>query len=259
MLTDFLRNEYRSIKEFALSSYAQTKEEIGGNVIAEPCHGHDCSERLSDAFIGYIPVSDRTTDKNCIGILCDYHRLVQGNHTKLKNLSAMNELIHQHRLLYNYSIPLESDLVLHLRLGDVARKSKGCIFDLNRCMHMHNRLYMYPISCYSFVNPKLPPPPMRMVIVSSNNHGHSDYTYVYRGAVVDYFIANGYDVAERSTGTTDEDITFMAYAKYFVSGGGGFSALGLNLARINGASTFDIPKICQRKNMKFNMTMLHTN
>jgi hypothetical protein len=84
-----------------------------------------------------------------------------------------------------------------------------------------------------------------LVIVSSNNHGHSDYTYVYRGAVVDYFIASGYDVVERSTGNTDEDITFMAYAKYFVSAGGGFSALGLNLARINGASTFDIPKMCK--------------
>ncbi len=122
----------------------------------------------------------------------------------------MNELIHQHRLLYNYSIPLEGDVEVRLRLGDVARKAKGCIFDLNRCIFMHKRPYMYPISCYSLVNSKLPPPPRRLVTVSSNNHGHSDYTYVYRGAVADYFIASGYDVVQRSTGSTD--ITFMSYA-----------------------------------------------
>ena len=59
---------------------------------------------------------------------------------------------------------------------------------------------------------------------------------LYLDVVRDFFYRNGIEVSYRIGGTPDDDIIFMARAKYFVQSGGGYSAMAAEMCRRMGGT-----------------------
>ena len=187
--------------------------------------------KYSDKYFG--PTKYKL-DFTCGDIMCDYFKAIH----RLKRPTSGEQYKPDFDVLFNviklhqkgHIIPKDSDIVMHLRLGDVANskcwEGIGCHFEFSK-------------KCYEHMH--VPPPPGHIVVVSSNkhlsaNHRESDE---YKNKVVNFLRNKGYSVTDRHDHTEEEDVIFMFNAKQFIPGGGGFSDLVKQMAKKNGAKIIE--------------------
>ena len=126
--------------------------------------------------------------------------------------------------------PPSDAVVVHLRVGDVWELPK----------YNGNDEYQVPLSFYeqhlhSF------PAEARLVVLVAGSHMYYD-SYVYSSAYIDrvraLFEASGYEVRLRAGNLPDDDVVFMARARYFMQSAGGFSYLIAQISKRMGGRVF---------------------
>jgi len=159
--------------------------------------------------------------------------------------------------------PPNNVVVLHLRLGDglCAKQDPDCRRwgNQNRdqepdCWNDDRDCWVhptYPFTRYAYSKSyyvgiaKALDPSQRIVILSSAGHwtrtkdprnGSSQVDALYRDNVVSFFQSHGFDVEIRSPRSPDDDFTYACFARTFIQGGGGFSALIAKVARAMGST-----------------------
>lgn len=198
------------------------------------------NNRMSDKIIYsdkyFPPYTPHKLDFTCGDITCDYfkaiHRLqrpISGEQYK-PDFDVLFNVIKLHQK--GHIIPMDSDIVMHLRLGDVANskcwEGIGCHFEFSKKCYEHMHIH---------------PPPGHIVVVSSNKHlagknAHRE-SDEYKNKVVNFLRNKGYSVTDRHDHTEEEDVIFMFNAKQFIPGGGGFSDLVKQMAKKNGAKIIE--------------------
>jgi len=188
--------------------------------------------KYSDRY--FPPYTPHKLDFTCGDIMCDYFKAIH----RLKRPTSGEQYKPDFDVLFNviklhqkdHIIPKDSDIVMHLRLGDVANskcwEGIGCHFEFSKKCYEHMHIH---------------PPPGHIVVVSSNkhlsaNHRESDE---YKNKVVNFLRNKGYSVTDRHDHTEEEDVIFMFNAKQFIPGGGGFSDLVKQMAKKNGAKIIE--------------------
>jgi hypothetical protein len=129
--------------------------------------------------------------------------------------------------------PSDNDLVVHIRLGDVARLSGSEMWENGVRVGKAMQEYVRPRAYYEHLT--LPPPSAvsTVILVGSDIHrSHGDFlnqteqlqnSASYKNILREWFESKGYAVQEYHNRLPDEDFVQMATAKMFVFGGGGFS------------------------------------
>jgi len=130
--------------------------------------------------------------------------------------------------------PSKNDLVVHIRLGDVAKSSGHEMWESGARIGLAMHEYVRPRSYYEHLALPAQSSVSSVVLISSDIHKNDgDYLHntttesrngaLYRAIVQEWFESKGYTVQERYNRLPDEDFVYMATAKMFVLGGGGFS------------------------------------
>jgi hypothetical protein len=157
-------------------------------------------------------------------------------------------------------IPSSDTVVVHVRLSDVLTRD-NC-WDLPPCRYKGLRgLYAYPISWYDTVvqeirnvNTTLGVGVLKVVVVGYAHHYESfpkskiilqkiriRRSNEYRTRLVEYFKDHGFNASARPEHLPDDDFLYMTKAKFFVSGGGGFSGMIAEICRSQGGQVFSVP------------------
>jgi hypothetical protein len=178
-----------------------------------------------------------------------YNPRGQAHHWAMYPDSIASEYMHTTRLNEDYKtltrivrdrgtvgggVPGRNTFVIHVRTGDVLDSSPASgNFDgniqhaLERGVSNAHGVYVKPLSYYDEYLPQIPSSFTHIALVSGApwNHGNNDWPHstAYINGVRDYLRSKGYSVELILARTADEDIIYMAHARYFLSTGGGFS------------------------------------
>ena len=147
-------------------------------------------------------------------------------------------------------IPSSDTVVVHVRLSDVLTRD-NC-WELPPCRFKSLGLYVYPISWYDTVvqeirniNTTLGGNAFKVVVVGYAHHYGSILrirrSNEYRTRLVEYFKDHGFNASARPEHLPDDDFLYMTKAKFFVSGGGGFSGMIAEICRSHGGQVFSVP------------------
>jgi len=166
------------------------------------------------------------------------------------NISTMYNKIIKPKLLTNID---EKAAVLHVRSGDVMgwclyRPCKSCWNCIGSKKREWWRKKVLPKSYYEKMIQRLKKHDINSIIIVLSTY-HTmvklNLEQVYKLSMTyithlkDFLTGHGYKVRYRiDCGTPDEDLIFMASHKYFIQGGGGFSAIVSELVRLNGGHVF---------------------
>lgn len=149
----------------------------------------------------------RTTDSKRFDILCSIARN-RGRQAK--------------------DLPGPFDVVVHLRLGDVADRSRQTAASLWQRGSGSPGYYVKGAEYYEKITKGLPKNATNIYLVGWNHHGSSGNHVTsnrYREYVLRFFESKGYNVVSRWENSPDDDFIFMVHAATFVYGGGGFSRI----------------------------------
>ena len=149
-------------------------------------------------------------------------------------------------------IPSSDTVVVHVRLSDVLTRD-NC-WELPPCRFKSLRgIYAYPISWYDAVvqeirnvNTTLGGGVFKVVVVGYSHHYHGSIHRIrrsneYRTRLVEYFKDHGFKASARPEHLPDDDFLYMTKARFFVSGGGGFSGMIAEICRSHGGQVFSVP------------------
>ena len=136
-----------------------------------------------------------------------------------------------------------------MRLSDVLTRD-NC-WELPPCRFKSLRgIYAYPISWYDTVvqeirnvNTTLGGGVFKVVVVGYAHHYHGSIHRIrrsneYRTRLVEYFKDHGFKASARPEHLPDDDFLYMTKARFFVSGGGGFSGMIAEICRSHGGQVF---------------------
>lgn len=137
------------------------------------------------------------------------------------------------RALKASKTPSGKDLVVHLRLGDVAKYSGTEMWETGVRVGKAMQEYVRPRAYYEHLALPSPSAVSTVILVGSDIHrSHGDFlnqteqslnSASYKTILREWFESKGYTVQEFRNRLPDEDFVQMATAKMFVFGGGGFS------------------------------------
>lgn len=161
----------------------------------------------------------RTTDSKRFDLLCSIAQ-IRGRQTS--------------------DLPGPQDVVIHLRLGDVADRSRLDAESLWQRGSGAPGHYVKSMSYYEQLANGLPQNTSNVYLVGWNHHGvggSHETSNRYRDHVLNFFTRKGFHVASRWEKSPDDDSIFMVHAATFIYGGGGFSRLvGECVRRFNGTT-----------------------
>jgi hypothetical protein len=164
----------------------------------------------------------RTTDSKRFDILCS---IARSRGRKAKDL------------------PGPHDVVVHLRLGDVADRSRQTAASLWQRGSGSPGYYIKGAAYYDKIAMDLHKNVSKVFLVGWNHHGsygNHETSNRYRDYVLNFFESKGYKVVSRWENSPDDDFIFMVHAATFVYGGGGFSRIiGECVRRFN--ATLPVP------------------
>ena len=151
-------------------------------------------------------------------------------------------------------LPPTDAVVVHARVGDVldlagvtaqtgdyhTLTAQEALDGSGSDMLLH---YTYPLSYYKGIIPKLPQHVRTCYIVAgtqyTSDHGWPLST-AYVNGLRDLFDAEGFAVRVMAGFPPDDDVIFMAHAKHFIRGGGGYSGVVAGLvAQLGGTVHWD--------------------
>ena len=126
--------------------------------------------------------------------------------------------------------PLEEELVVHLRVGEVLNHSKYSVdefLEKERNFEINSPInYVKPLSYYQkIIDNHKELLPKKIKIFSGGCFCDSKLkSYEYTKKIKQFFIDNGFEIIEsNSFNNPDDDFVYMARSKHFIQSGGGFS------------------------------------
>ena len=147
---------------------------------------------------------------------------------KINDLDVLTQATKEFQTMHNMEVPCDTDIVLHLRLGDVIERSAYSVEEHLRkeCPSLGNYFYVKPYS-YFDKEFKLVDPNKRVVIMYGGAFPEfgSSKSEAYVEKITDYLGNKGYKSYVRKGTGADEDFVFGAHAKHIVTTGGGYSKL----------------------------------
>lgn len=162
-------------------------------------------------------------------ILCEY--LTQVNNDSEPDFELLKKIVQEHTLKNKYEIPVDNELVIHLRLGDIFQKSKYEKLRVKRLKKSVDRLFEKD----NVLNSN-PDTLNKITIVTALHYGANEANGKHFFNKLSYnqnlsFLKNfeerinkrGFELNLVSNESTDLDLCYMANSKYFVKGCSNFS------------------------------------
>ena len=161
-------------------------------------------------------------------------------------------------------VPSAGDIVVHMRTGS-GLEGPDCWNNVSHCTQIVpgaccHFVYALPRTYYAKVMAQLPRPTTarakRIVIVTSINSCGAwecsetivKYSLAYLKQAYAYFEEQGYQVEVRTPHGVDTDFMYMASARTFVLGGGGFSAFVGSVVNRSGGRAVHQGSLCGDSN-----------
>jgi len=130
---------------------------------------------------------------------------------------------------YNKSIrPLNNEVVIHLRTGDVLDRSKYTVDEhLSKSLPYHNPHHTHYVKPLSYYENQLKKLKQKNIVLVSGGCKTNTFTKSkeYINKIKNFLEKKGYKVKIRFGKNPDDDLVFMCRSSYFISSGGGFSRL----------------------------------
>lgn len=162
-------------------------------------------------------------------ILCEY--LTQVSNDSEPDCELLKKIVQEHTLKNKYEIPVENELVIHLRLGDIFQKSKYEKLRVKRLKKSVDRLFEND----NVLNSN-PDALGKITVVTALHYGANETNGKHFFNKLSYnqnlsFLKNveerinerGFELNLVSNESTDLDLCYMANSKYFVKGCSNFS------------------------------------
>lgn len=192
--------------------------------------------RIGDALLGInggaIPLMERECHKGTIG-----HEFLKRTNrsTVMKNLDLFKEIVDTHTKQYSYELPLESDLVVHLRLGDqkvIAEQLVDKIISMIKSILVDKQIkrviFVTALHLPKSLNENLVPKFTKM-------------SYERMASLLELCKQLGVCVDIRSSLNIDSDLCFLCNAKHLMITVGGFSLLSAFYHRHNDTESVYFP------------------
>ena len=150
-----------------------------------------------------------------------------------KNIAALAKIA-QHRAGKN-ELPGESELICHLRVGDVIEQNSHSVEEL---LESELSQYVRTRAHYQKTVAKLPQGINKVVLVAGAHQDISlEKSTIYVEAVASFFREQEFAVTVRSE-DPDTDFVFMVHAAHFIQSGGGFSEIVAETASHLGGTVY---------------------
>jgi hypothetical protein len=147
---------------------------------------------------------------------------------KLKDLDVLTQCTKAFRDMHNIPIPRDTDVVLHLRLGDVIERSEYSVEEhlLRECPSLGNYFYVKP---YSYFDEEFRSIDTTNQIIIMYGSAFPEFGFAkseaYVKRITQYLGQKGYKTFVRKGKGADDDFVFGAHANRIVTTGGGYSKL----------------------------------
>jgi len=167
-------------------------------------------------------------------IASDYMRRTKDE----SNLNILDEIVKERTTAPEHK-PAATDLLIHLRLGDVLDNTPYLVKDfLSRYVLYANGFnYVKPLSYYQSILEEMNDLGLSSVILIGGYHKDlmkKSKSEKYVAEIQKFFEANNKTVQTRINGNADEDFIYMCNATYFTPSGGGFSRIVKDIVLMRG-------------------------
>ena len=148
---------------------------------------------------------------------------------EIEDIDTLIKIIDDYKKELN---PLEEELIIHLRVGEVLNHSKYSVdefLEKERNFEINTpKNFVKPLSYYQkIINNHKDKLPKKIKIFSGGCFCDSKLkSYQYIEKIKKFFLDNGFQIIENNSfKNPDDDFVYMARSKHFIQSGGGFSNL----------------------------------
>ncbi len=190
-------------------------------------HWPDKGYRVGDAVMGkYNPQYDKWYHIDMYpNSLAALYFTKTGN---FNDLDVLTQVVKEFQEMHRMQIPLDNDIVLHLRLGDIIESSKYSVDEhlCNEYPSLGDRFYVKPLSYFIKAFESFNPG-MRVVIMYGSHLPELGFSKSdeYVNKIMEHLRGRGFIPHVRFGKGADEDFVFGAFAQQLVTTVGGYSEL----------------------------------